>query len=334
MNNYYACIVILLFLESKILNMNAKLAEMLQIDHPIIMAPMFLVTNTEMIIEALRNGITAAFPALNYRTDLELRAAIDEIRVATDKPFGVNLIVNKSNLKYKTQLKTCVDKKVDFIITSLGSPKEVIEKCKPLGIKVFCDVVDTKYAQKVVDLGADALIAVSKEAGGHSGPQPSERLIPALKKEFDIPVIGAGGVSRKEDIDKLLKLGADGVSVGTVFIASLEAPVSREYKQALIDYGANDVVLTKNLSGSPLTVINTPYVQKVGTKAGFLNKMMYKNKKLKKLIKMIVAVRGMKAIEKAAFKSTYKTFWVAGPAIEHIHKIKPVKEIIADLVEK
>jgi len=311
--------------------MKAKLTEMLQIDHPIIMAPMFLVSNTKMIIEALKSGITAAFPALNYRTDNELRAAIDEIRDATDKPFGINLIVNKSNIKYKAQLKTCVEKKVDFIITSLGSPKEVIEECKPQGIKVFCDVIDIKYAQKVVKLGADALIAVSKEAGGHSGPQTSEELIPALKKEFDIPVIGAGGVARKEDIERLINLGADGVSVGTVFIASTESPVSQEYKQALIDYKAKDVVLTSNLSGSPLTVINTPYVKKVGTKSGFLNKLMYKNKRLKKIIKMLLAFKGMKAIEKAAFKSTYKTFWVAGPAIEHIHKIRPVKEIVKTL---
>lgn len=311
--------------------MKAKLTEMLQIDHPIIMAPMFLVSNTKMIIEALKSGITAAFPALNYRTDNELRAAIDEIRDATDKPFGINLIVNKSNIKYKAQLKTCVEKKVDFIITSLGSPKEVIEECKPQGIKIFCDVIDIKYAQKVVKLGADALIAVSKEAGGHSGPQTSEELIPALKNEFDIPVIGAGGVARKEDIERLINLGADGVSVGTVFIASTESPVSQEYKQALIDYKAKDVVLTSNLSGSPLTVINTPYVKKVGTKSGFLNKLMYKNKRLKKIIKMLLAFKGMKAIEKAAFKSTYKTFWVAGPAIEHIHEIRPVKEIVKTL---
>jgi len=121
--------------------------------------------------------------------------------------------------------------------------------------------------------------------------------------------------------------------VGTVFIASNEAPVSQEYKQALVDYSAKDVVLTSNLSGSPLTVINTPYVQKVGTKASFLNRMMNKYKPLKKLIKMIVAVQGMKAIEKAAFKSTYKTFWVAGPGIEHIHEIRPVKEIVRSLVE-
>jgi len=314
------------------IQMKAKLSELLNIEHPIIMAPMFLVSNTKMIIEALNSGISAALPALNYRTDEEFRAALDEIKAASDKALGVNLIVNKSNIKYKTQLQACIDKKVDYIITSLGSPKEVIEKCKPQGIKVFCDVVDTLYAQKVVDMGADALIAVTNIAGGHCGAQSPEKLIPALKEKFDIPIIGAGGVSRKEDMDKLLDLGADGVSVGTVFIASQEAPVSQEYKQALVDYSGKDIVLTSNLSGSPLTVINTPYVQKVGTKAGFLSKLMYKNKKLKKFIKMIIAVKGMKAIEKAAFKSTYKTFWVAGPGIEHIHSIKSIKEIVDSLV--
>ena len=313
--------------------MKARLSELLNIEHPIIMAPMFLISNTKMMVAALNSGITAAFPALNYRNNENFKQAIDDIRKETDKPFGINLIVNKSNIKYQAQLEICLEKKVDFIITSLGSPKEVIEKCKPLGIKVFCDVVDIKYAEKVAALGADALIAVTNIAGGHSGNQSPEQLIPALKEKFDIPVIGAGGVSRKEDMDKLMNLGADGVSVGTVFIASEEAPVSQEYKQALIDYQGKDIVLTSNLSGSPLTVINTPYVQKVGTKAGFLSKLMYKNKKLKKFIKMFLAVKGMKAIEKAAFKSTYKTFWVAGPGIEHIHEIKSIRDIVSSLVK-
>jgi len=312
--------------------MKTNLTSLINVEYPIIMAPMFLISDTNMIIAALNSGITAAFPALNYRKTEDFSAAIDEIRTASDKPFGVNLIVNKSNIMFKEQLRICVEKKIDFIITSLGSPKEVIKQCKPVGIKVFCDVVDLSYAKKVVDLGADALIAVTNIAGGHAGKQTPEELIPALKESFDIPIIGAGGVSRKADIEKMEKLGVAGVSVGTIFIASNEAPVSEEYKQALIEYSGKDIVMTSNLSGSPLTVINTPYVQKVGTKAGFLSKLMYKNKKLKKFIKMFLAVRGMKAIEKAAFKSTYKTFWVAGPSIEHIHKIKPISEIVKSLV--
>ncbi len=143
--------------------------QMLGIDYPIIVAPMFLISNTKMTKAALANGVTAAFPALNYRSDAELRQAIEEIKTATSKPFGVNLIVNKSNPKYKGQLETLLDLKVNYIITSLGSPREVIERCKPLGIKVFCDVVDLGYTKKVEEMGADAVIAVNSRAGGHAG---------------------------------------------------------------------------------------------------------------------------------------------------------------------
>ncbi|HTF30326.1 MAG TPA: nitronate monooxygenase, partial [Flavitalea sp.] len=125
------------------------LDQLLGIEYPIIVAPMFLISNTRMIKTALDNGVSAAFPALNYRTDQELRAAIAEIKSFSSKPFGVNLIVNRSNPKYKSQLKTLLELKVDYIITSLGNPREVIEKCQPLGIKVFCDVVDLAYAKKV-----------------------------------------------------------------------------------------------------------------------------------------------------------------------------------------
>ncbi|OFY50320.1 MAG: 2-nitropropane dioxygenase [Bacteroidetes bacterium GWF2_41_31] len=309
------------------------LFEALGAQYPILMAPMFLVTNTQMMVAALKSGITAAVPALNYRTDSALREAIGEIRRQTDKPFGVNLIVNKSNIKYRQQLKTCAELKVGFIITSLGNPKETIELCKPLGIKVFCDVVDLLYAKKVADLGADAVIAVSSAAGGHAGNLKPEELVPLLKKQLPIPVISAGGIATSADLEQALELGADGVSVGTAFIASNEAGVSEEYKQALVEYSAKDIILTKIISGTPLTVINTPYMQSLGNHQGFLNKLMYKNKFLKKYIKMLIAFRGMKTIEHAASKATYKTVWVAGTSIEDIHKIRPVSEIVASLTK-
>ncbi|NJN42124.1 MAG: nitronate monooxygenase [Flammeovirgaceae bacterium] len=309
-----------------------KLTEMLGIEYPIIMAPMFLISNAEMVLAALDSGITAAIPALNYRTDKELKEAIIEIKSKSSKPFGINLIVNKSNPRYKPQLKICVEQNVNFIITSLGNPKETIEQCKAKGIKVFCDVVDLTYAKKVEDLGADALIAVNSEAGGHAGNLSAEELIPLLKNNCSIPVISAGGVATRKEIDKKLALGADGFSIGTIFIASKEAPVSEDYKQALIQYGAKDIVKTTKLSGSALTVINTPYVQKTGTKASFLERILLKNKTLKKYVKMLVAFRGMKMVEKAALSTTYKTVWCAGPTIEHIHSVRPAREIIKDLL--
>jgi len=286
-----------------------------------------------MIIEALNAGITGAIPALNFKTDKEFRAAIQEIKAASDKPFGINLIVNKSNPNYKQQLNTIVDLKVAFVITSLGSPKEVIKKCKPEGIKVFCDVTDAKYALKVEKLGADALIAVNKNAGGHAGPMTPEQLIPLLKEQCKIPVISAGGVATRAQLDKMLDLGADGISAGTPFIASEECNVHPDYKKAIVDYKASDIVLTTKMSGSPLAVINTPYVEEIGTKANFLESVLNRNKKLKKLVKKIIFNRGMKTMEKAAFSATYKTVWVAGPVIEDIDAIMPLQQIVKRMVE-
>ncbi len=310
------------------------LDKLLGIDYPIIVAPMFLVSNTRMIKAALQNGVTAAFPALNYRTDKDLRSAILEVKAFSSKPFGVNLIVNKSNPRYKDQLRTLLELRVDYIITSLGNPKEVIEKCRPMGIKVFCDVVDLNYAKKVEDLGADGVIAVNNRAGGHSGSLSPQALITLLKENCSIPIISAGGIGRGQDLANAMAWGAAGASIGTIFIACAESDVSPEYKQAMIDYGQEDIVMTTKLSGSALTVINTPYVQQLGTKANALEWILHHNKALKKYAKMLIAFRGMKAVEKAAFGATYKTVWCAGPAIEYVQRIRPIGEIIQELTKE
>lgn len=314
-------------------NGRTRLTELLGIDYPILVAPMFLVSNTQMIKEALDAGVTAAFPALNYRSNEELRAAIAEIKSHSDKPFGVNLIVNKSNPSYRAQLETLLKVKVAFIITSLGSPEETIKRCKPLGIKVFCDVVDAKYAQKLEAMGADALIAVNNQAGGHAGNLSQTVLLHDLLNACLLPIISAGGIASGKQIKDALAEGASGVSIGTIFIASEEAGVSMEYKQALIDYGEKDIVRTDRLSGSPLTVINTPYVQQIGTKASLMERFLLSNKWLKKYVKMWVAYRGMKQVENAAFKPTYKTVWCAGPSIEHIRTIRPMRQILGELIQ-
>lgn len=312
--------------------MSKRLSCLLGIERPIIMAPMFLVSNTRMIIEALECGITAAFPALNYRTERELRNAILEIKKASDKPFGVNLIVNKSNPSYKKQLKVLLELNVAFIITSLGNPKAVIDQCKPRGIKVFCDVVDLTYAKKVEALGADALIAVNNMAGGHSGQLAVDELVPLLKRACDIPIISAGGIANNEAYEATMELGADGVSIGTAFIASSACSVSESYKQAILGFSAQDIVMTNKMSGSPLTVIDTPFVKSINQKTGLLERLMYRHKFLKKFVKMLVLLKGKKLMEKSAFRVTYKTVWVAGPSIEHIHEIKTVAEIVDYIV--
>jgi nitronate monooxygenase len=312
----------------------ASLKDMLGIQFPIIMAPMFLVSNETMIIEGVKSGITGAIPALNYRTTDELRKAIQTIKAAVDGPFGINLIVNQSNFLYKEQLKVCCEEKISFIITSLGSPEETIIEAHKAGVKVFCDVTNTKYAKKVEELGADAVIAVNKEAGGHAGNLSYKELIPQLLQNVSIPVISAGGVGTGRGIKDMLDLGAAGISMGSVFIASTEAPVSQEYKQACVDYGSKDIVMTTKLSGTPCSVIKTPYVEKIGTEQNWLEKILNKNKRLKKWFKAFTFYRGMKNLQNAAFGATYKTVWCAGPSIEFVNEIRPVKTIVSTLIEE
>lgn len=309
------------------------LTSLLNINRPLIMAPMFLVSNTKMVIEGMKSGVAGCIPALNYRTLEELRDSVIELRAAKvdGGSFGYNLIVNKSNIKYKDQLAVLCEEKVDFIITSLGSPEETIKQAHKVGIKVFCDVTDLAFAKKVESLGADALIAVNNLAGGHRGNHGPEELIKELNLNTTLPIISAGGVSTKKELDKMLAYGAVGVSVGSPFIASFESGVSQEYKQACVDYGAKDIVLTEKISGTPCTVINTPYVKKVGTKQTWLEQTLNKNKTLKKWVKMIRYMIGSNAVTKAATEVTYKTVWVAGPTIENTTEISSVSTIVDKL---
>jgi nitronate monooxygenase len=309
-----------------------SLTQILNIKYPVIMAPMFLVSNVAMLVEACKAGVTGCVPALNYRTIEAFEEALKELKEKCEGPFGVNLIVNKSNFLYKEQLASCCKYQVDYILTSLGSPEETINQAHKAGVKVFCDVVNLAYAKKVESLGADALIAVNKEAGGHFGPTSYQELIPELVSNCNIPVISAGGVGNHEQMEHMLSLGAAGVSVGSIFIASTESDVSKEYKEACVNYNAKDIVASNKLSGSDCTVINTPYVQEMGTQQNGLEKFLSKNKRLKKWFKAFTFYKGMKKFEKAAFSATYKTVWCAGPSIEYVKEIKPVSAIVKDLV--
>ena len=180
-------------------------------------------------------------------------------------------------------------------------------------------------------MGADALIAVNREAGGHSGKLSYKELIPLLKKECSIPVISAGGVGNGYEMQEMIALGAAGCSVGSIFIASEESDVSDDYKQAVVEYGKDDIVMSTKLSGTPCTVINTPYVQKVGTEQSALERFLYKNKRLRKWVKAIVFKRGFKKLRDAAFGATYKNVWCAGPSIEHVKAIRPLGDIVDQL---
>lgn len=312
--------------------MKTWLTQTFNIKYPIILAPMFLVSNDEMLIAASKAGIMGCIPALNYRDLEQFEKGLRNLKDNCHGPFGINLIANKSNIHLKKQIELCQKITPDFVLTSLGSPREVIDGLSAKGVKVFCDVVDAEYAAKVESLGADALIGVNSGAGGHAGPVPASILIPTLKEKSKLPVISAGGVGTGSGLLSTLALGAEGVSIGSPFIATKESGVNQEYKQAVVDYGAKDIVMTSKISGTPCTVIRTPYVEKIGTEQNFVESFLNNHRQFKKYAKMLTYYKGMKLLEKAAFSASYKSVWCAGPSIEFSHKIASVSEVVENLI--
>ncbi len=310
-----------------------KLTGLLNIDFPIIMAPMFLVSNLEMMKAGIRSGIMATFPTLNYRKEGELEKILDELNDYSKQfsgSYGVNIIVQKSNPLSIKHTKICLDKKVPFFITSLGNPKEVIEGAHQYGGKVFCDVTNIEHAKKCDSVKCDGFIAVGQGAGGHAGPNPLQVLIPALKEHFpNVPVVAAGGITNGAGLLSVQILGASGVSIGTRFIASTEAGVNDNYKNAIVSSGMEDIVMTTKLSGTPCAVINNDAAKKMGYTQNWFERWMSNNPQTKKWFKMLVQVRGMKKLEKSVLPNNYNSLWTAGKSSELVHDIISCEAIVS-----
>ncbi len=301
---------------------------------PLIGAPMFLVSNVEMVVAISEAGGVGSFPALNYRPIEKYREALDEIRKRTSKPIGVNIIVNKSNLRQKEDLKHALETGVNLFITSLGNPGEVIKEAHKNGAKVVCDVTNLNHALKVQDQGADGVVAVGSGAGGHAGPISPLVLIPWLKEKLSIPIIAAGGIATGSQMASALALGASAVHVGTRFIASTEAGVEKSYKDAVVNSSPEDIVMTTRVSGTPAAVINTPYVQKLGLDLPIPLKLLKEHPKTKRYADMLIHFMGMKQLEEAATKPSWKTVWSAGQSVGLINEILPCREIVEKLVRE
>jgi len=306
--------------------------ETMGIKYPIIAAPMFLVSNEDMVVAVSEYGGLGTVPSLNYRPPEKFKSALENIKSRTKKPIGVNLIVNKSNTRYPNDLKTSLDLGVDCFITSLGNPKVTIAEAHKNGAKVFCDVTNLEHALKVQDQGADAVIAVCSGAGGHAGPLSPFALLPWLSEKLDIPVIAAGGIADGSTMAASLALGAQAVSVGTRFIACNEAGVTDDYKKAVVDSSPEDIVMTEKVSGTPAAVINTKFVQKQGLKLNWAVKTLKNNPYTKKYIVPLIHLAGMKSLEKSATKMSWKNVWSAGQSVGLVKEQLSCDEIMEKMI--
>ena len=315
-------------------SLKTAFTQLLNCQYPIIAGPMFLVSDEGLVAAVSQAGGVGGMPSLNWRKSEDFQAAIGKVKKLTKNPFAVNLIVNKSNIRQGADLTICAEEKVPLVITSLGNPKDVIREMHKAGGKVFCDVTNLEYAKKVQDLGADGVIAVSAGAGGHAGPTSPLVLLPYLKKHLSIPIVAAGGIATGEQMAACFLLGASAVQIGTRFIASKEAKVDANYKKAILNSEPEDIVLTKKISGTPASVINTPYVQKQGLELNALEDFLMKNDLTKKYTKMARSLWGAFLLQNAAKSTSWKEVWSAGQGVGLIDSVEPVAEIIQTLMRE
>ena len=310
---------------------STPLTKMFNMKYPIIGAPMFLVSDQNMVAAVGNAGGLGAVPALNYRPIEKYREALQEIKKRTNGPFGINIIVQKSN-KYQDQhIDIALEEGVPLIITSLGSPKIVIERARQTSTKVFCDVVGLKHAKKVADIGAHGLIAVGSGAGGHGGETSLFALIPYLKKHIDLPIVAAGSISDGKGLLAALALGADGVYMGTRLIASQEAKVSSEYKNAIVHAGTDDIVSTDRVDGFPGNFIRTPLLEKV-LKPNFIDNVLSQNARVKRMISLLRAGKVLFGTDKN--KLSYNNVFSAGHGAGNIDSVLTIEEIIQNTVRE
>lgn len=225
---------------------------------PAVAAPMFLVSGPDLVVEACRAGVIGTFPALNQRTSESFEAWLGETEERLAKaeqageapaPYGVNLIVHRSNPRVDADLKLIVKHKVPLVITSLGAVSELVDAVHSYGGLVFHDVINIRHAEKAAGAGVDGLIAVCAGAGGHAGTLSPFALVPEIRAFFDKTILLSGVLSTGSHIAAALMLGADLAYLGTRFIATRESLAPPEFKQMILEGRAADIVYTPAISG-------------------------------------------------------------------------------------
>jgi len=227
---------------------------------PVIGSPLFIVSNPKLVIAQSCSGIIGSFPALNARPQEALNVWLSEIKDGINRhndanpdtpaaPFAVNQIVHRTNDRLMADLEVCVKHEVPIVICSLGAREEVYDAIHSYGGIVLHDVINDKFARKAISKGADGLIAVAAGAGGHAGTISPFALIQEIRAWFDGPVALAGSIATGNGVLACEAMGADFGYMGSAFIATKEANATQNYKQAIVDCSADDIIYTNLFTG-------------------------------------------------------------------------------------
>lgn len=311
------------------------LTEHTRIAVPIICGAMYPCSNPELVAAvSAAGGIGVVQPiSLTYVHGHDFRAGLRLIRSITPNPIGMNALIEASSKSYHERMTRWVDialeEGVRFFVTSLGNPRWVAEKAHAVGGVVYHDVTERKWAQKGRDGGVDGLIAVNRRAGGHAGPKTAEALIDELA-DLGLPLVCAGGIGDEKGFVGALRLGYAGVQMGTRFIATTECRASGAYKAAIVRSGEDDIILSERITGVPVAVIRTPYIEKMGLAAGPISKWLLRHRRTKHYMRSMYALRSLWQLKRASLDTSEaaKEYWQAGKSVAAIHAIEPVGDIV------
>jgi nitronate monooxygenase len=292
---------------------------------PAVAAPMFLVSGPDLVVECCRAGVLGTFPALNERTSVGFEAwlATIEARLARSEdageqpaPFGVNLIVHKTNPRLDADLALCVKHRVPVVITSLGCNPEVISAIQSYGGIVFHDVINRKQAEKAAARGVDGIVCVSAGAGGHAGTINPFALVTDVRRVFEGTILLGGCINTGAHIAAARLMGADLAYIGTRFIATSESLAADDYKAMLLASGSGDVIYTAAISGISGNFLTQSLVN-AGVDLGKIRDHVD------------VADELMDSGAKA-----WKTIWTAGHGTAGIDEVPSVRDLCRRLLEE
>lgn len=307
---------------------------------PVICGAMYPCSNPELVAAASdAGGIGIVQPvSMTYVYGHDFREGLRLIKQLTNKPFGMNALIEQSSKMYRQRVEKWIDialeEGVRFIVTSLGNPRWVVDRVAQVGGIVYHDVTERRWAQKAIDGGVHGLIAVNNVAGGHAGKLSPRQLFDDLKPT-GLPIICAGGVGDAQTFRGMMEMGYDGVQMGTRFIATTECLAHPDYKQAIVDADPSDIVLTERLTGLPVSVINNEYVKHLGTRAGPIARYMLRHRKMKYWMRSFYAMTSLRRLKKSSLSSSgAHEYWQAGKSVAGIHAVESAKQVVAEIEQE
>jgi nitronate monooxygenase len=318
---------------------STALTRQLGIEVPLICGAMYPCTNPELVAAVSAAGAIGVVQpvSMTYVYGHDYREGLRLIKRLTDRPFGMNALIEQSSRAYMDRMRRWVDVSIEegvrFIITSLGNPRWVVDRMNEVGGFVYHDVTERRWAVKAMDAGVHGLVGVNSLAGGHAGELDPERLL-AQVADFGVPVVCAGGVGDPAAFRATLEMGYAGVQLGTRFIATAECGAHPEYKQAIVDAVPEDIVLTERLTGVPVAVINNDYIRRLGTRAGPVARYMLRHRRMKYWMRTIYNLRSLYRLKKSSLSSRgAEEYWQAGKSVRGITSVESAGDVVRQFAQ-